>query len=329
MLKRSIVMGCGSFLPDKLVSNKDLEKDLDTSDSWIQQRTGIRQRFIASDNQLTSHLAIEAARKALFNASIDASEIDLIVLATATPDRTFPATAVRVQSALGIQKGAAFDVQAVCSGFIYALAVADNFLKLGQAKTALVIGAEVFSRILDWQDRRTCVLFGDGAGALILQAKDITTDKNNLSKDDRGVLSTHLYSDGRYEDLLYVDGGPASTNTVGKLRMAGKEVFKHAVQKMGQAVETALLHNNLSVSDIDWWVPHQANKRIIDSIIERMHISPEKMIITVDQHANTSAASIPLALTQAVEDGRIKPGHLVLLEAMGGGFTWGSALLRW
>lgn len=321
---RSRIIGCGGYLPKRLVTNHELAKTLDTSDEWIMARTGIRQRHIAAEGEMTSHLALNAARQALENAGVDAGDVDLIVLATSTPDETFPATATRVQAELGITRGAAFDVQAVCSGFIYALAVADNFLKLGQARTALVIGAETFSRILDWQDRGTCVLFGDGAGAVVLQAKTV----RNLKKA-RGILSTHLHSDGRYHDLLYVDGGPSSTRTVGHLRMVGREVFKHAVNKLGAVVKEALKANDLTSSDIDWLVPHQANKRILDGTARKLRIDPSKVVVTVDQHANTSAASIPLALAKAVGDKLIKPGHLVLMEAMGGGFAWGSSLVRW
>lgn len=321
---RSRIIGCGGYLPKRLVTNHELAKTLDTSDEWIMARTGIRQRHIAAEGEMTSHLALNAARQALENAGVDVGDVDLIVLATSTPDETFPATATRVQAELGMTRGAAFDVQAVCSGFIYALAVADNFLKLGQARTALVIGAETFSRILDWQDRGTCVLFGDGAGAVVLQAKTV----RNLKKA-RGILSTHLHSDGRYHDLLYVDGGPSSTRTVGHLRMVGREVFKHAVNKLGAVVKEALKANDLTSSDIDWLVPHQANKRILDGTARKLRIDPSKVVVTVDQHANTSAASIPLALAKAVGDKLIKPGHLVLMEAMGGGFAWGSSLVRW
>ncbi|MEX0809740.1 MAG: beta-ketoacyl-ACP synthase III [Dongiaceae bacterium] len=324
MTRRSVVLGCGAYLPKRVLSNADLAAQLDTSDDWIAQRTGIKQRHIAADDEATSHLATEAARAALEDAGISADAIDLIVLATATPDETFPATAARVQANLGCGAGIAFDVQAVCSGFVYALAVADNFLKVGQSKRALVIGAEVFSRILDWQDRSTCVLFGDGAGAVILEAQE-----GAGSTADRGVLSTHLYSDGRYHDMLYVDGGPSTTGLAGHLKMQGKEVFRHAVVKLADAVDTAVKANGLTGADIDWLVPHQANRRIIDAMAQRLGLPEEKVVITIDRHANTSAASIPLALAEATRDGRLKPGHLVLMEAMGGGFTWGSALLRW
>jgi 3-oxoacyl-[acyl-carrier-protein] synthase-3 len=321
---RSQVIGCGGYLPSRVLTNAELATMVDTSDAWITQRTGIRQRHIAADGELTSDLSVRAAEAALRDAGLDAAEVDLIVLATTTPDETFPATATRVQARLGMTRGAAFDVQAVCSGFVYALAIADNFLRVGQARTALVIGAETFSRILDWQDRSTCVLFGDGAGALVLRAVD-----GEGTPQDRGVLSTHLYSDGRYHDQLYVDGGPSSTQTTGHVRMVGREVFRHAVVKLAQAVDAAIEQNGITGEDLDWLVPHQANRRIIDSMGHRLRLPPEKIVLTVDRHANTSAASIPLALAEAAGDGRIQPGHLVLLEAMGGGFTWGAALLRW
>jgi 3-oxoacyl-[acyl-carrier-protein] synthase III len=290
----------------------------------IVKRTGIHQRYVAADGEMTSHLAVNAARAALARAKLEPDAIDLIVLATSTPDNTFPATATRVQSLLGMSSGAAFDVQAVCSGFVFALAIADNFLKVRQARRALVIGAETFSRILDWNDRTTCVLFGDGAGAIVLEGAEIADPKT-----DRGVLSTHIYSDGRHHDLLYVDGGPSSTRTVGHVRMHGREVFRHAVVHMAEAVDAALAENQLKPSDVDWMVPHQANLRIIDSMAERLALPREKVVITVDRHANTSAASIPLALAEAEADGRLKEGQLVLIEAMGGGFTWGSGLIRW
>jgi 3-oxoacyl-[acyl-carrier-protein] synthase III len=302
----------------------ELAARLDTSDEWIASRTGIRQRYVAAEGECTSDLATAAARAALARAGLDAADVDLIVLATATPDRTFPATATRVQANLGMTRGAAFDVQAVCTGFVYALAVADNFIKAGQAQCALVIGAETFSRILDWQDRGTCVLFGDGAGAVVLQA-----GQGEGSKADRGILSTHLHSDGRHGDLLYVDGGPSSTGTVGLLRMEGREVFKHAVVNLAQAVDEALEANGLSPDEIDWLVPHQANRRIIDATARKLGMNEERVVITIERHANTSAASIPLALAEATGDGRIRPGHLVLVEGMGGGFTWGSAMVRW
>jgi 3-oxoacyl-[acyl-carrier-protein] synthase-3 len=321
---RSIVSGCGAYLPGRIVTNAELAKRIETSDDWIVQRTGIRERRIAADGEMTSDLAIKSAEAALKNAGMTGADIDLIVLATSTPDETFPATATRVQAAIGMTRGAAFDVQAVCSGFVYALSVADNFLRVGQARTALVIGAETFSRILDWTDRTTCVLFGDGAGAVVL-----TSAEGAGTKGDRGVLSTHLFSDGRYHDALYVDGGPSSTMTTGHLRMEGREVFRHAVVKLAEAVDAAIAANGVTGTDIDWLVPHQANRRIIDGMGHRLGLPPEKVVLTIDRHANTSAASIPLALAEAVGDGRIRPGHLVLLEAMGGGFTWGSALVRW
>ncbi len=321
---RSRIVGCGSYLPSQVITNAELARRLDTSDDWIRQRTGICQRHIAKEGELTSHLALYAAERALADAGMAAADLDLIVLGTTTPDETFPATATRVQAALGMQRGIAFDVQAVCSGFVYSLAVADNFIRVGQAKSALVIGAETFSRILDWNDRGTCVLFGDGAGAVVLRAEPGKGDGS-----DRGILSTHLYSDGRFHDMLYVDGGPSATKTVGQVRMEGREVFRHAVTKLAQAVDDAIAANGVTGSDIDWLVPHQANKRIIDSMGAKLGLPAEKVVVTIDRHANTSAASIPLALAEAKADGRIKPGHLVLMEAMGGGFTWGSALVRW
>jgi 3-oxoacyl-[acyl-carrier-protein] synthase-3 len=319
MSMRSRIVGCGSYLPQRVVTNDELAERLDTSNEWIRQRTGILQRHVAAEGELTSDLATRAAEAALVQAGFSARDLDLIVLATSTPDLTFPATATRVQANLGMTRGAAFDLQAVCSGFVYALAVADNFLKAGQAQTALVIGAETFSRILDWGDRSTCVLFGDGAGAVLLQS----------TQGEHGVLSTHLYSDGRQYKLLYVDGGPSETGTVGHVRMHGREVFRHAVANLADAIDAALAANYLTPADIDWLVPHQANQRIIDSMAERLNLPPEKVVTTIDRHANTSAASIPLALAEAQADGRIKPGHLVLVEAMGGGFTWGSGLIRW
>jgi 3-oxoacyl-[acyl-carrier-protein] synthase-3 len=321
---RSVVLGCGSYLPERILTNAELAAKVDTSDEWIVQRTGIRQRHIAAEGEFTSHLAIKAAQAALADAGVDAQSIDLIVLATSTPDNTFPATAVAVQSALGINHGAAFDLQAVCSGFIFALATADNFLRSGAFKRALVIGAETFSRILDWNDRGTCVLFGDGAGAIVLDAQ-----QQSGVKPDRGVLTTHLRSDGRHKSKLYVDGGVSSTQTVGHLRMEGREVFKHAVGMITDVIVDAFKASGITADDIDWFVPHQANKRIIDASAHKLHIAPQKVVLTVDRHGNTSAASIPLALAVAVADGRVKKGDLVLLEAMGGGFTWGSALLRW
>ena len=322
-MRRSQIIGFGSYLPKEVVTNDDLAKKIDTSDQWIRKRTGIAQRHIAADGELTSDIAEQAARAALENAGIATDDIDLIVLATATPDNTFPATATRVQSNLDIRRGAAFDVQAVCAGYVYALATADNMLRLGQAETALVIGAEVFSRILDWDDRGTCVLFGDGAGATILRAADAAGNNQEC-----GILSTHIYSDGAYYDMLYVDGGPSTTGTSGHLRMEGKEVFRHAVHRMSEVVETALEHNGLSINEVDWLVPHQANKRIMDSIAKRLSLPEEKIVVTVDRQANTSAATIPLALAEAASDGRLCEGNLIALSALGGGFSWGSALLR-
>jgi 3-oxoacyl-[acyl-carrier-protein] synthase-3 len=321
---RSVVLGCGSYLPQRVVTNAELASRIETSDDWIVQRTGIRERHVAAEGEFTSHLAINAARAALAAADVDPQSIDLIVLGTSTPDNTFPATAVAVQDGLGIHHGAAFDLQAVCSGFVYALATADNFLRSGSFKRALVIGAETFSRILDWNDRTTCVLFGDGAGALVLDAQ-----RQDGTSADRGVLTTHLRSDGRHKAKLYVDGGPSSTQTVGHLRMEGREVFKHAVGMITDVIVDAFEATGLSAETIDWFVPHQANKRIIDASAHKLHIAPSKVVLTVDRHGNTSAASIPLALDVAVKDGRIKKGDVVLLEAMGGGFTWGSALVRW
>ncbi|MGH7035002.1 MAG: beta-ketoacyl-ACP synthase III [Stellaceae bacterium] len=321
---RAQVLGCGGYLPERVVTNADLSKTLDTTDEWIVQRTGIRERRVAAPGEYTSDLAVKASRRALGAAGIAAAEVDLIVLATSTPDNTFPATAAKVQAALGITGGAAFDVQAVCTGFVYALATADNFIRAGQSRTALVIGAETFSRILDWQDRGTCVLFGDGAGAVVLRAVP-----SNGSNAERGVLSTHLHADGRQYDLLYVDGGVSMTGTAGLLRMEGREVFRHAVSYLAGVVDEALAANGLSGRDVDWLVPHQANSRIIDAMARKLGLPAEKVVLTIDRHANTSAASVPLALAEAAEDGRIRPGQLVLLEAMGGGLTWGAALLRW
>ena len=321
---RSVVLGCGSYLPERILTNAELATRLDTSDEWIVQRTGIRERHVAAEGEFTSHLAIKAARAALHHARLDAQSIDLIVLATSTPDNTFPATAVAVQEGLGINHGAAFDLQAVCSGFVFALATADNFLRAGSYKRALVIGAETFSRILDWNDRGTCVLFGDGAGAVVLDAQQMPG-----TREDRGILTSHLRSDGRHKAKLYVDGGPSSTQTVGHLRMEGRAVFKHAVAMITDVIEQAFKTTGYTADDVDWFVPHQANKRIIDDSARKLGIAPEKVVTTVDKHGNTSAASIPLALTAAVADGRIKRGDLVMLEAMGGGFTWGATLLRW
>ena len=321
---RSVVLGCGSYLPSRILSNDELARAVDTTDEWIVQRTGIHERHIAAPGEMTSDLALHAARAALANAHVDASTIDLIVLGTSTPDQTFPASAVTVQAGLGITQGVAFDLQAVCSGFVFALQVTDALLRSGTYKRALVIGAETFSRILDWNDRTTCVLFGDGAGALVLEAQE-----QPGTMDDRGILTTHLRSDGRHKSKLYVDGGPSSTQTVGHLRMEGREVFKHAVAMITDVIYDAFKATGTTAADIDWFVPHQANKRIIDGSAHKLGIAPEKVVMTVDRHGNTSAASIPLALADAVADRRIKRGNLILLEAMGGGFTWGSALLRW
>lgn len=324
MVRRSVVTGCGGYLPQQVITNAEMAKRVDTSDEWIVERTGIRERHIAADGELTSDLAAAAARAALDNAGIGAAQVDLIVLATSTPDETFPATATVVQHKIGMTGGAAFDIQAVCSGFVYALATADNFMKAGQVETAVVIGAETFSRILDWEDRTTCVLFGDGAGAIVLQAGE-----GKGTTDDRGVLSSHLHSDGAHHDMLYVDGGPSSTGTTGHLRMEGREVFKHAVTKMAAVTVEALEATGLSSDAIDLFVPHQANRRIIDGTARKLGINGDRVMMTVDRHANTSAASIPLALDTAVQEQRLREGHLVLLEAMGGGLTWGSSLLRW
>ena len=323
-LLRSVILGCGSYLPARILSNDELARSVETTDEWIVQRTGIHERHIAAAGELTSDLALNAARAALTNAHVEADSIDLIVLATSTPDQTFPATAVTVQAGLGITRGVAFDLQAVCSGFVFALSVADAMLRSGSHKRALVIGAETFSRILDWNDRTTCVLFGDGAGAVVLEAQP-----QPGTQADRGVLTAHLRSDGRHRAKLYVDGGPSSTQTVGHLRMEGREVFKHAVVMITDVIEDAFKATGYTAADIDWFVPHQANKRIIDGSAHKLGIALEKVVITVDRHGNTSAASIPLALADAVADRRIKRGNLILLEAMGGGFTWGSALLRW
>jgi 3-oxoacyl-[acyl-carrier-protein] synthase-3 len=318
------VLGGGSYLPSRVLTNAELARMVDTSDEWIVQRTGIRERHIAADGEMTSDLALRAAQAALSDAGVDARTIDLIVLATSTPDQTFPATAVTVQASLGIDHGAAFDLQAVCSGFVYALSVTDSMLRSGACKRALVIGAETFSRILDWTDRTTCVLFGDGAGAIVLEAQQ---QPGNVT--DRGILTTHLRSDGRHKSKLYVDGGPSSTQTVGHLRMEGRAVFKHAVAMITDVIDDAFKATGYGADSIDWFIPHQANKRIIDDSAKKLGIAPEKVVITVDRHGNTSAASIPLALDVARKDGRVKAGDLVLFEAMGGGFTWGSALVRW
>ena len=332
MMKRSEIIGCGSYLPERVVTNAELSAKLDTTDEWITTRTGIRQRHLAADGELTSDLALKAAERALENANIPASEVDMVVLATTTPDNTFPATATKVQDKLGMVNGAAFDIQAVCSGFIYGMAIADNFIKTSQCKTVVLIGAETFSRILDWEDRSTCVLFGDGAGAVVLRAGEAEPEVNvGESGHNRGtgILSTHLHSDGSTNELLYVDGGPSSTQTVGHVRMNGREVYRHAVTNLASIVGEALEANGLVSEDIDWLVPHQANKRILDSTAKKLGLAKEKIVITVDRHANTSAASIPLALDEAVRDGRIKKGDLVLMEAMGGGLTWGAGLVRW
>jgi 3-oxoacyl-[acyl-carrier-protein] synthase-3 len=322
-MQRSVIRSVGSYLPQRVLTNAELATMVDTSDEWIVERTGIRQRHIAAEGEFTSHLAIKAAQAALDNAGIPASDIDLIVLATSTPDQTFPATAATVQAELGITHGAAFDVQAVCSGFVYALATADNFIKAGSAQNVLVIGAETFSRILDWQDRGTCVLFGDGAGAVVVTAA--TAD----DQPDLGILATRLRSDGRFRDKLFVDGGPSSTGTVGHLRMEGREVFKHAVTNISDVMGETLAQAGVDAADIDLFVPHQANRRILDGTARKFGLSLDKVVITVDMHGNTSAASIPLALDVARSDGRLKPGGLVLMEAMGGGFTWGAVLARW
>lgn len=318
MTLRSAILGTGSALPRRRVSNDELAQTVDTSDEWIVERTGIRFRHIAEPDETTATLGTEAGSKALADAGIEASDVDLIVLATSTPDQTFPASATKIQTALGIDDCVAFDVQAVCSGFLYALTIADNMLRGGAAQTALVIGSETFSRILDWEDRGTCVLFGDGAGAVVL----------GVEEGERGILATRLHADGRHNQLLYVDGGPSTTGTVGKLRMKGREVFRHAVVKLADVMTETLAAAGLEASDVDWVVPHQANRRILDATAKKLSLSPDKVIITVDQHANTSAASVPLALDTAVRDGRIERGDLLVLEAMGGGFTWGASVIR-
>lgn len=321
---RARVIGCGAYLPQIVLTNDQLAKKVDTSDAWIRERTGIRERHIAGEGEKTSDLALAASRAALIDAGIDAGEIDMVIVATTTPDETFPAVATRVQARLGMTRGAAFDVQAVCSGFIYGLSVADNMIRGGQAKTVLLVGAESMSRLLDWNDRTTCVLFGDGAGAIVLQAYD-----GNGDNSDQGVLNTRLFSDGRLHDYLYTDGGVSSTGTTGLLRMAGKEVFKHAVTNISAAISASVGTAGLTIADIDWFVPHQANQRILDGTARKLGIPPEKVISTVALHGNTSAASVPLALVTAVRDGRIQRGDLLLLEAMGGGFTWAAGLIRW
>ncbi|ODP37586.1 beta-ketoacyl-ACP synthase III [Sphingomonas turrisvirgatae] len=322
LVRRAVIAGTGSALPARRVSNAELAQQVDTSDEWIVERTGIRFRHIAAPDETTSTLATDAAREAIASAGIAAAAIDLIVLATATPDQTFPASATKVQAALGIGDCVAFDVAAVCSGFLYALQVAESMIRAGSANRALVIGAETFSRILDWEDRATCVLFGDGAGAIVLEAQE------TAASDGRGVLATRLHADGRHNQLLYVDGGPSTTGTVGKLRMKGKEVFRHAVTNLAAVMNESLSAAGLAAADVDWVVPHQANARILDATAKKLGLAPEKVIVTVDRHANTSAASVPLALDAAVKDGRIKRGDLLVLEAMGGGFTWGAAVVR-
>jgi 3-oxoacyl-[acyl-carrier-protein] synthase-3 len=319
-----VVLGVGGYLPEKILTNDDLSKMVDTSDAWITQRTGIRERHIAAEGELTSDLATAAAKRALENAGVDIASIDLILVATATPDNIFPAAAVSVQQKLGMTHGAAFDLQAVCSGFVFAMAQADALIKAGQARRILVVGAETFSRILDWTDRTTCVLFGDGAGAVVLSG-----ETQAGGRDDRGIYTSHLRSDGRYREMLYVDGGPSSTGTIGHLRMEGREVFKHAVTMITDVVDDAFKATGFTAADVDWFVPHQANVRIIDASARKLGIDSDKVIRTVDRHGNTSAASIPLALSVASSDGRLKRGDLVLLESMGGGFTWGAVLLRW
>ena len=324
MVRRAVICGSGSALPKRVVSNAELATTVDTTDEWIVERSGIRQRYIAGEGETTSTLAIEAATKACAAAGFDPASIDLIVLATATPDHTFPATATQVQHALGAHGGIAFDVAAVCSGFLYALGVADSMLKTGMAKRALVIGAETFSRILDWEDRTTCVLFGDGAGSVVLEAQEFAADDLTAP----GVIATRLHADGRYKDMLLVDGGPSTTGTVGKLRMKGREVFRHAVVNLASVLQEVLTDADLTAADIDWVVPHQANARILDATARKLGLDPTKVVVTVDSHANTSAASVPLAFDVAMRDGRIKRGDLVMFEAMGGGFTWGATLAR-
>ena len=321
---RSVVRGCGSYLPPRVVTNAELAGLVDTSDEWIVQRTGISQRHIAADDETTSVLGLRAAQAALADAGLEASDIDLVICATSTPDFTFPATATQIQAGLGITHGVAFDLQAVCSGFVFGVTTADKFLTSGSHKRALVVGAETFSRLLDWEDRTTCVLFGDGAGAIVLEAQEQPGEAN-----DRGVLTTHIRSDGRHRQKLYVDGGPGSTKTVGHLRMEGKEVFRHAVGMITDVIEDAFAATGTSADDLTWFVPHQANRRIINASADKLGIARDKVVVTVDQHGNTSAASIPLALAAARADGRIQQGDLVMIEAMGGGFTWGSALIRW
>lgn len=323
-MRRAVITGVGAYLPARTLTNHDLAQMVDTSDEWIVHRTGIRERHIAADGELTSDLATAAAREALAAADLRPGAVDLIVVATSTPDHTFPASATAVQRKLGITRGAAFDVQAVCSGFVYGLAIADNFIKAGQADTILVIGSETFSRILDWSDRSTCVLFGDGAGAVVLRA-----ERGDGEGSDRGVLATHLGTDGTHYSDLFVDGGPSSTGTTGHVRMNGREVFRHAVNTLSTASLAVLEAAGFAVDDVDWLVPHQANRRILDGVARRLHLPEERVVITVDRHANTSAASIPLALAEAAADGRLQPDQLLVMNAMGGGFTWGAALVRW
>ncbi len=320
---RSVIEGVGSALPKRIMTNADISKIVDTTDEWIVERTGIRARHIAAEDETTRTLAVQAARNALEHAGLKAADIDLIIVATSTPDKTFPATATQVQADLGVTRGAAFDVQAVCSGFVYGLTIADNFIRGGQAQCALVIGSETFSRILDWNDRTTCVLFGDGAGAVVVRA-----GKGAGTNADRGVLGCYIHSDGRYCDKLYVDGGPSTTKTVGHLRMEGREVFKHAVINIAAVMDEAITKAGLKPMDIDWFVPHQANRRILEGTAKKLGVPEDRIVMTLDRHGNTSAASIPLAFDAAVKDGRIKSGQLVLMEAMGGGFTWGAVLAR-
>lgn len=321
---RSVISGFGHAFPKRVVTNKELEETVDTNDAWIVQRTGIKQRYIAGEGETTASLGEDAARRALDRAGITPDDLDFIILATTTPDNTFPSTAVNIQNRLGMNHGAAFDIQAVCSGFIFALTTADNYIKSGMAKNVLVIGAETMSRLMDWQDRTTCVLFGDGAGAVVLSAQ-----QGDGTTNDRGVLTAHLRSDGSHKDKLYVDGGPSSTQTVGHLRMQGRDVFKHAVGMITDVIEDAFEATSMTADDVDWFIPHQANKRIIDASAKKLDIAPEKVVINVDQTGNTSAASIPIALSQAAESGCLKKEQMILLEAMGGGFTWGAVFLRW
>jgi 3-oxoacyl-[acyl-carrier-protein] synthase-3 len=322
--RRSVIEGVGSYLPARILSNDDLSRIVDTSDEWIVERTGIRERRIAAEDETTGSLAVNAATAALSNAGKTAADLDLILLATSTPDNTFPATAAKVQAQLGVTRGAAFDLQAVCSGFIYGLTVADSLIKAEQSQCALVIGSETFSRILDWQDRSTCVLFGDGAGAVVVSAA------NGLAAvNARGIVASRLRSDGRYYDKLHVDGGPSATTTVGHLRMEGREVFKHAVVNIAAIMSETMEEAGVSAGDIDWFVPHQANRRILEGTVKKLGIREDRVVMTLDHHGNTSAASIPLALAEAVNDGRIRRGDLILMEAMGGGFTWGAVLVRW